>query len=103
MFLARVEDRFLVVQKNGVIASSFAKLSDIYNASYRATPHKFEVGEIVIQDDNFTIGSFKDLKHRVAAYLIMNNIESNIPIAYKNAFKMNGHNYDHDKKDGSMK
>lgn len=50
--------------------------------------------EDVIFDNKFGIKSFKDLKHNVAAYLIKNQIEANIPSAYKRAYKTNKHLYD---------
>jgi hypothetical protein len=39
------------------------------------------------------------MKHRVAAYLIVNNVESNIPTAYKQAYNANKHLY----KDGFVR
>lgn len=50
--------------------------------------------EVIIEDNQFGIRKFKDLKHRVAAYLIVNGIQSSIPTAYRNAYKANKHLYD---------
>jgi hypothetical protein len=34
------------------------------------------------------------MKHRIAAYLIVNSIEANIPTVYRNAYKANKHLYE---------
>ena len=49
--------------------------------------------ETIIEDNEFGIRKFKDMKHRIAAYLIVNNIDSNIPTAYRNTYKANKHLY----------
>jgi len=51
------------------------------------------VGTDLIYDNDFSIRSFKDLKHNVAAYLIKHDDATNVPNAYKNAYNCNKHLY----------
>jgi len=111
MKLIKHNNEYKIVDKLNRVATTYIpinKLDDIFldgNGWKTSTKEVIEDYEckIIIEDSHYPINKFKDLKHRVAAYLIMNNIESNIPIVYKNAFKQNGGVYNKIKKDGSFK
>jgi len=111
MKLIKHNNKYKIVDKLNRVAVTYNpinKLDDIFlngngwKTSTKEVIEDYEC-ETIIEDSCWPINKFKDLKHRVAAYLIMNNIESNIPAAYKNAFKQNGNMYNKIKKDGSFK
>ena len=101
MKLVKKEDKYYVLDNLNRVANLGItledKLDNIFIGSGWVNLSKQVIEpyecETIIEDNDFGINKFNDMKHRVAAYLIVNNVESNIPTAYKQAYNANKHLY----------
>ena len=102
MKIVKYKDEYKLLDSKNRVAETYmpiVKLEDIFlraNGWKKGTSEvieDYECTDIIVGAKGWQIGKFKALKHEVAAYLIKNKIEANIPRAYIDAHATNSHLY----------
>jgi len=94
MKIVKHDGHFKVIdsmEREVFLTKPLMSLDDIFSASWVGKPSKGFLSNYVALTDECS--SFKGLKHEVAGYLLVNEIEADIPKRYISAYNMNKHLY----------